>query len=101
MKKNLLLTISSLVLTCGCAHMSSSQLRVEKDGSTTTSHQTVTTLFDGKSEISKLRASTTDKTQGLTVSGLSEETSATNVVSLVDSVVSSAVTSAIKATVKP
>lgn len=91
----------SLILLVGCAHFSSTQVKTEKDGSVTTSHQVVTTFFDAKSDISKLRASTTDKTQGLTVGGINEEASGTNANALAESVVSAAVSAAVKSTIKP
>lgn len=100
MKKVILSSIFILPLV-GCAHFSSTQVKTEKDGVITTSHQSVTTFFDAKSDIVKLRASTTDKTQGLTVGGINEEASGTNANALLESVVSAAVTSAVKSTVKP
>lgn len=99
--KKLLIQTSVLVILTGCAHFSSRQTKTDKDGTIITSHQSVTTLFDAKSDIAKLRASTTDKTQGLTVGSLNEETSGTNVTSLTEGIVSAAVSAAVKSTVKP
>ena len=66
------------VLLCGCARFSSYQTQTRTDGTIVTQRQSVTTLFDGKSEIAKLRASSSDKTTGLTVGSLSEEGGTTN-----------------------
>lgn len=81
----------------GCARFSSYQEQTRLDGTMVKQRQSVTTFFDGKSEIAKLRASTTDKTQGLTVGGLSEETSGTNAVNLVENITRAAVSAAIGA----
>jgi len=86
-------------LFVGCAMFHSVQIKTDPDGSKTESRQTITTLFDAKSEVSKLRASTTDKTQGLTLGSLSDESSGSNVVSLTESVVGAAVSAAIKSAV--
>ena len=83
----------------GCARFNSRMTRTDADGSVVESRQSVTTFFDAKSDIAKLRASTTDKTQGLTVGSISEETSGTNAVSLIHAVVDAAVSAAAKSAV--
>lgn len=80
----------------GCAHFSSHQLRTDADGSQVESRQSVTTFFDAKTDIAKLRASTTDKTQGLTVGSIGEETNGSNAVAIVNTAVSAAVSAAVK-----
>jgi hypothetical protein len=100
--KKLLPLLSLVVLvgcTNGCAHFSSRQTKTDKEGNVITSHQSVTTFFDGKSDIAKLRASTTDKTQGLTVGSINEETSGTNATALTEGIVSAAVSAAVKSVV--
>jgi len=66
------------------------------DGSVKKQKQRIYTFWDSKSEIAKLRASTTDKTQGLSVGHLNEESSSTNTVDLVERVVGAVVKAAIK-----
>jgi hypothetical protein len=83
----------------GCARFHSVQVKTEADGSRTESRQSVTTFFDAKTEIARLRASTTDKTQGLTVGSIAEESSGSNVVSLVHEAVDAAVSASIRAAV--
>lgn len=80
----------------GCARFSSHQEQTMPDGSTKEQRQVMWTFFDGKSEVAKLRASTTEKTQGLSVGNISEETSGTNAVDLVERVVGAAVRAAVK-----
>jgi hypothetical protein len=77
----------SLLAFCGCAQLSSRQTEtIAPDGSSTrVTRLRVTTFFDAKSEIAKLRSTTTDKTQGLTVGGLSEGSSGTNAVNAIKS----------------
>jgi hypothetical protein len=87
---------AALMMLPGCARFSSVQEQTKLDGTTFRQKQTVTTFFDGKSDIAKLRASSTDKTTGLSVGSISEESSGTNAVDLVDRVVGAAVGAAIK-----
>jgi hypothetical protein len=91
----LLLTLAAVLIFAGCARFSSTQDQTRGDGTIIHQRQTVTTFFDGKSDIAKLRASSTDKTTGLTVGSIAEETSGTNAVDLVTRVVGAAVSAAI------
>ncbi len=68
------------VVLSGCARFHSSQLEGQPDGSTRKTDIYVLTLFDAHSDLTKLRASTTEKTQGLSLAGLSESSSGTNFV---------------------
>lgn len=52
------------------------------------------TLFDSKSELSKLTATTTEKTQRIGIGSLAQESSATNAVALIEAVVGAAVKAA-------
>lgn len=92
-----------MVLATGCAHFSSRQIetvveprytprlhhgvRIHEDdgGGWTIQRETrvsVTTFFDAHNDLAKLRASTSDKTQGLTLAGLTESSSSTNTVEI-------------------
>src|SRR6185436_3527285 len=71
-----------LFLCCGCARFRSTQTETSPDGTQRITRVCVTTFFDGKSDLAKLRATTTDKTQGLTVSGLDQSTTSTNAVEM-------------------
>ena len=65
-----------LVLSlAGCARFRSVMTATKPDGTVIESRQSVVTFLDASSSVAKLRASTTDKTQGLTVGGLNEESS--------------------------
>jgi hypothetical protein len=71
-----------LVLLSGCAHFSSRQTETAPDGTQRVTRVAVTTFMDGRSDVAKLRATTSDKTQGLTLGGLSESASSTNTVAI-------------------
>lgn len=66
----------------GCARFHSEQIEITTDGTKRTTHINVLTLFDAKSDLTKLRASTTDKTQGMSLAGLTESASSTNFVEI-------------------
>jgi len=69
-------------LLCGCARFRSTQTEIAPDGTQRITRVCVTTFFDGRSDLAKLRASTTDKTQGLTLAGLDQSSSSTNAVEI-------------------
>lgn len=54
------------------------------------------TLFEARSELAKLSSGQTDKSQKVSIGSLNQESSATNVVTLVESVVGAAVRAAVK-----
>lgn len=84
-----------LVLLCsGCARFHSEQIELGTDGTKRTTHIYVLTLFDAHSDLTKLRASTTDKTQGLSLAGLSESSSGTNFVRVLELIATIAAASA-------
>jgi len=89
--------VALLALCGGCARFHSVQIQTKLDGSHVESRQTITTFWDSQASIAKLRASTTDKTQGLTVGGFAEESSATNAVELIDRITRAAVSAAVNA----
>lgn len=90
----------------GCASTTTRQREVTSmapDGTTTETRDTTLksrTFFDSKSELAKARLSTTDKTQGVTISGLSNESSGSNAVQMLKIVVEAAAPAA-KALVAP
>lgn len=54
------------------------------------------TMFDSKSELAKLSSGQTDKSQKVSIGSLSQESSATNAMNLIESVVGAAVRAAVK-----
>ena len=80
----------------GCSSLNSHQVRIDTDGVRTESSLRVRTFMDGRSSIAKARASTTDKSQGLTLSGVEQESNGSNAVSIVSEVVGAAVRAAVK-----
>lgn len=83
-RKSYLLSFLCLLLLnlAGCARFRSTQTETAPDGTQRITRVCVTTFFDGKSDLAKLRASTTDKTQGLTLAGLDQSSSSTNTVEI-------------------
>ena len=75
-----LLAISLCLAFAGCARFRSTQTETNCDGTQKITRVTVTTFFDGKSDLAKLRASTSDKTQTLNLSGLDQSANSTNAV---------------------
>ncbi len=71
-----------LALLSGCAQFSSRQIETTQDGTQRQTQINVWTLFDAKSDLTKLRATTTDKTQGLSLAGLDQSASSTNFVEI-------------------
>jgi hypothetical protein len=94
-----LLLLTGLLL-CGCSTFHSQQIERAPDGTTRTTDVTASTFFDSRSDLSKLRASTTDKSQTTSIGGLDQSSSSTNINTLLDTVISSAVQAGAKA-VKP
>lgn len=91
-----LLAASLATLMAGCSTFSSFQSEIAPDGTVRETKLRAHTFFDGRSDLSKLRASTTDKTQGMTIGGLGMESSGTNATFLIEAVVGAAVKAAIK-----
>jgi|SRR6185295_5930515 len=101
MKTPVTTLIFAILLTVGCAHFNYSANETKPDGTEIATKVKAFTFFDSKSELSKLKTSTTDKTQSLGIGTLNQEAEGSNAVNIVNSVVSAAVTAAIKSTVKP
>jgi hypothetical protein len=70
----------SLCLLCGCAHFTSRQVETACDGTQRTTTVRVLTVFTAHNDVTKLRASTTEKTQGVSLAGLEQSSSGTNAV---------------------
>lgn len=94
MKRRLITVAAALALLAGCARFHSEQIEVGTDGTKRTTHIYVLTLFDAHSDLTKLRASTTDKTQGMSLAGLSESASSTNFVRVLELIATIAAASA-------
>jgi hypothetical protein len=75
----------------GCASMVTT---ITEGGKTT--HSRIFTFWDSQSALAKLHTTSTDKTQSITVSGLAQESSASNVVALSESLVRAAIEAALK-----
>src|SRR3954471_3527390 len=97
----LVMLVTLALVLCSCARCHSVQAQTKADGTKTESRQTITTFWDSQSSIAKLRASTTDKTQGLTVGGFAEESQSSNVVNVIEAVAKGAVQGAAAALGKP
>ena len=85
-----LLFLASLCLLSGCSVLKTVQ--TDADGRKT--RTLALTFFDSRSELAKLRTSNTEKTQSVSVSGLTQETAGTNAVDLIERVIRAAVSAA-------
>jgi len=83
-------------LICGCSTFRSLQTETAPDGTVRQTEIRARTFWDAKSDLAKLRASTTDKVQGMTIGSIGQESSGTNATALIESVVRAAVGAAIK-----
>lgn len=89
------LLLAILCLNSGCARFHSVQIEVKQDGTRIETRQSVMTFWDAQSSVAKIHATTTDKTQGLTVGSISEASESTNAVDLISRVTEAAVRAAI------
>lgn len=88
-----------LLISGGCAHFDSEQTETRTEGTNTVilrSHQRITTFFDSKTSIAKMRVSRTEKTTGLTLGGLDQESSGSNIVGIAESIVKGATKGALE-----
>jgi hypothetical protein len=79
--RNLLLLLCVLPAAwclSGCAYFHNTQLETHQDGTRIESKQNIYTLFDSSSQLSKLHVSRTDKTQSITLGGLNQESTTSN-----------------------
>lgn len=79
------------LLLAGCSVLSTTQ--TDTDGRTTRTR--AITFFDSKSELAKLNTTNTEKTQSVSVSGLSQTSSGTNAVDLAERIIAAAVRAAV------
>ncbi len=70
------------LLLCGCARFRSTQTETSPDGTQRITRVCVTTFFDGRSDLAKLRTTMTDKSQGIGLIGLDQSSSSTNAVEI-------------------
>ena len=98
MKNHILCSLLTLALASGCARFKSTVTeRTAPDG--TVERVTVVkagTLFDSKSELTKLSSGQTEKSQKVSIGALNQESSGSNAVSFAESVVGAAVRAAVK-----
>jgi hypothetical protein len=88
--------ILSFVFVMGCARVSINQSETDLEGYSRTTKFKATTFFDSKNELAKARTTMTDKTQGVAISGLEQESSASNVVGLAEGLMRGAMEGAVK-----
>lgn len=98
--KTLLLFLVSLVLT-GCGSVRTRQTDVlGPDGTQTrTTEFRARTFFDAHNDLVKTHATMTDKSQGVSIAGLGQDSSGSNAVSLANTIVEAAVRAAVKSVV--
>jgi hypothetical protein len=104
LKGLLLLTLCGVVLVgSGCARFKTKQVDSSYEDKDNVPHRTITTtvtastFFASTSELSKFKASQTDKTQSASVGSLNQVSDGTNAVALVDKITGAVVGAAIKA----
>jgi hypothetical protein len=85
----------SLFVICGCASVRIEQSETDEAGYQRTTKFRARTFFDSRNELAKARTTMTDKTQGVALSGLEQESSGSNAVSLAEKVVEGAVRGAV------
>jgi len=86
-------------LLAGCARVTIEQHETSADGTTRDTTFNARTFFDSRNELARTRTTMTEKSQGVTVAGLDQESSGTNAAALLDTVVRAAVTAAVKSAV--
>jgi len=80
-----------LLALCGCSRLVIHQTENDLAGNTQRrTDLSATSFFDAKSELAKARTTMTDKTQGIGVSGLNQESSSTGAVQVIKIVVEGA-----------
>lgn len=83
MRKYLYLSAALLV---GCTHLHTKIEEIDKDGSKRVTDNSCTSFFDSKSDLTKFKTTNTEKTQSIGIGSLSQESSGTNAVRVLDSV---------------
>jgi len=83
MKNKVTIALVSGLVFAGCASYRSTQV---DNGTNRTTVVVIKTLFDGKSELSKLNLTTTDKSQRLGLGSINQETTSSNLVNIIGAV---------------
>lgn len=79
-----------LAVATGCSRLTIHQTETDETGYLKETVFKAGTFFDGKSELTKARTTMTDKSQGIGVSGLSQESSSTGAVQIIKIIVEGA-----------
>ncbi len=93
------LLIFLIAALCGCSSVKIEQDDTSADGSSRHTRFRARTTWDAKSALTKLRTTMTDKSQGVGIAGLDQESSGSNVVAIAGAVTEAAVKAAIKSAV--
>lgn len=80
----ILLLFSGLLVGCNTFHAHIEE--IEEDGTYRITDIKIYNAFDSKSDLSKLKTTFTDKTQGISVGSYSQESSATNLIPIVEAI---------------
>ncbi len=82
MKFFVLALLSVFCIGCNTFHVHIEE--IDADGAFRTTDIKIKNAFDSKSELTKLKTTFTEKTQGISVGGLTQENTLTNVVSITE-----------------
>lgn len=76
--------ITCLLLVCaGCSTFTIDQVEIAQDGTKKETHIRGHTFWDSKNELHKMRTTSTDKSQGVSIGSVGQESSASNVVTAI------------------
>lgn len=78
--------LAPLLLLCGCAVLRSTTDTISPDGTKIHTQSTVRTFFDSRSELTKFNNRSTATNAGTYIGGLNQESSSTNLTSLIQAV---------------
>lgn len=81
MRKTLAL-ISIVALASGCTMLKTNQTDTTQEGLVTKTSVMVYSILGGKSDLSKLRTTSTEKTQGVAIGVLAQESTGTNIIAV-------------------
>jgi hypothetical protein len=93
----LILSAGLAVFMVGCTSTTSSIVKVKPDGSRDEIKFAATSFWDSKNDLGKYKASDTEKTRSIGFSDLSQETSSTNVIPMLDAVINAVIQAGVKA----
>ena len=97
--KNFFLAAIIAALASACASVKTVQREISPDGTERITEFRARTFWDSRNDLVKARTTMTDKSQGVTVAGLDQDSSGTNATALVGAVVGAAVNAAVKSVV--